>query len=71
MKKVGIEEALEEFDSFSLEDKEFLVEVLMKRLTEEKREKLVVRAEEAMEKVRKNMTKKGNLQDFYQDMESD
>jgi hypothetical protein len=62
------------FDGFSklpLSDKEYFLEVIKKRLIEEKRTKLALRIKEAEENYTTGGVKKGNVEDLLQDLDND
>jgi len=61
----------EGFSKLPLSDKEYFLEVIKKRLIEEKRNQLALRVKEAEENYASRNVKKGNADDFLKDLDDD
>jgi len=68
---ITLDGLLDEFARLSLEDQEMLVDILKKRIVEQKRMRIVREAREAMREYRKGLTKTGTVEDLIKDLESD
>jgi hypothetical protein len=62
---------VEEFQELSLEDQEFVAELIKKQLVESRRQSLVDRVAEARENYRIGRTKSGSINDLMEDLEND
>ena len=62
---------IDEFSRLSLEDKEYVAEIIEKQLIEAKREAIGKRAREAMANLKKGVVKEGTVKDLYEDLESE
>jgi len=62
------DEALEMVDSMTIEEREQLLEILQKRLIDEKREQLVKNVREAKQEYRKGKIKTGTVNDLMQEI---
>jgi phosphoglycerate-specific signal transduction histidine kinase len=74
VKKVStatVKNLIDEFIHLSLDDKEYVVEIIKKQLIEAKREAIAKREKTAMASFRKKMTKSGTVKELYKDLESD
>jgi hypothetical protein len=60
-----------EYESLSFEDKQYVVEIFQKQLIETKRDEIKKRAEEANKNLQINNVKKGTGKDLYSDLEND
>jgi hypothetical protein len=68
MKVNTFDEALEMVDSMTIEEREQLLEILQKRLIDEKREELVKNIREAKQEYRKGKIKKGTVDDLMREI---
>jgi hypothetical protein len=64
-----INQMIENFEQFGLDDKEYLVDIFTKELREEKRERIYERYLESKENREKGNVKTGNIQDLKADLE--
>ena len=71
MGTLDINKVIEDFSHLTLEDKEYVAEVMHKRITEERRESIFHRAREARESLSRGEVKTGGFQDLCEDLESD
>ena len=62
---------VEEFQGLSLEDQEYVAELIKKQLVESRRQSLVNRVAEARENYRIGRTKSGSIDDLMGDLEND
>jgi flagellar motor switch protein FliG len=62
---------IESYDRLSIDDKEYLSDLLQKNLAESKRKTLVDRVKEAEANYSAGKVKKGGLKDLYEDLEND
>jgi len=62
---VTINQVLQEIDELSLEDKEYVKENLDKMLNDDRREKLLLMSEEALEDYHAGRSKKGTAKDLF------
>ncbi len=69
--KSEINQMVESFENFDLEDKEYLVDIFVKELREEKRERIYERALEAKTNREKGNVRVGSFQDLMSDLEDD
>ena len=71
MSTATVKNLIDEFIHLSLDDKEYVVEIIKKQLIESKREAIAKREKTAMASFRKKMTKSGTVKELYKDLESD
>ncbi|HOF57195.1 MAG TPA: hypothetical protein PLA81_02755 [Syntrophorhabdaceae bacterium] len=71
MSTATVKNLIDEFIHLSLDDKEYVVEIIKKQLIEAKREAIAKREKTAMASFRKKMTKSGTVKELYKDLESD
>ncbi len=64
-------QVIECFEHFDLEEKEYLIDILTKELREAKRDKIYTRFLEARENRKKGKVKSGNICDLKADLEKD
>jgi hypothetical protein len=64
-----LNQMIERFEHFDLDDKEYLVDIFSKELREEKREKIYQRYLEAKENRKKGKIKIGDIRDLKADLE--
>jgi len=62
------QEALEAVESLPLDDREEVIEILRRRLAEERRDEIAANAREAIAAVRDKRSKYGSLEDLKQDL---
>jgi hypothetical protein len=60
---------IEDFEGFSVEEKEYAFDLVKKQLIEAKRESLAKRAREAAANLRRGRVKRGTVRDLYKDLE--
>ena len=70
MQSTTISDIIENFDSLSIEDKEYAKEIIEKNLIESKREKLVSRVNEAKLNYEAYKVKRGGLKELKEDLDS-
>ena len=66
-----INEFLESLSKLPLDDQLMISEIIHKRVIEEKRKKLAETVKESKEEYNANKTKKGSVEDFLNDLESE
>ena len=66
-----INQIIEKFELFELDEKEYLVDIFTKELREEKRDRIYERYLEAKENRLKGKVKVGNVEDLKADLEED
>lgn len=66
-----INQIIEKFEHFGLDEKEYLVDIFTKELREEKRDRIYKRYLEAKENRLKGKVKAGNVEDLKADLEED
>ncbi len=71
MSTATVKNLIDEFIHLSLDDKEYVVEIIKKQLIEAKREAIAKREKTVMASFRKKMTKSGTVKELYKDLESD
>ena len=71
MSTATVKNLIDELIHLSLDDKEYVVEIIKKQLIEAKREAIAKREKTAMASFRKKMTKSGTVKELYKDLESD
>jgi hypothetical protein len=67
-KMVTINEVLEETEHLGIDDREYLLNILSKRLVELKRAKISKRAKEAISACKKGEVKSGRFNDLWKDL---
>jgi ribosome recycling factor len=68
MKTVTFDEALEIIESFPEEQKESIIEIVKRRLTEERRERLAQTVKEAREEYARGEVRRGTVDDLWNPM---
>ena len=71
MKTALINKIIEDFNSLSLEDREYAVNIIEKQLIDAKREAISIRAKEAAGNYRKGRCQTGTVSDLHKDLNSD
>jgi len=66
-----LNQIIEKFEHFELDEKEYLVDIFTKELREEKRDRIYERYLEAKENRVKGKVKVGNVEDLKADLEED
>jgi hypothetical protein len=69
--KTSIHAVIEEFGHLTLEDREYVAEVVQKQIIESKRGLIAKRAREAISNLKKGAVTRGTLKDLQRDMEND
>jgi hypothetical protein len=67
----AMDHLLDEFQQLCLEDKEYLTEIMQKRLRDSKRDYLASRINEARANYSSGETKSGDISTLLQDLEND
>ncbi|MHB9011048.1 MAG: hypothetical protein ACYC49_02345 [Ignavibacteriaceae bacterium] len=67
----NINDFLESLSKLSLDDQLMISEIIHKRVIEEKRKELANSVKESKEEYLSNKTKKGSVEDFLNDLESE
>ena len=68
MKAVNFQEALEIIESFPVEQREALIEIVQSRLVEERRDQLAQDIKEAQEKFRRGEVTRGTANDLMREL---
>ena len=68
MQAQTIDKVLDEFYKIPLEEQEFLMDILQKRVIEEKRELILKEYKRAMKNYKLKKVKKGSVDDLFQDV---
>jgi ribosomal protein S1 len=71
MTSTTLDKLIDDFKQLSLDDKEYVIDVIRKQLIEAKREAIAKRAKEAMANLKKGKVKRGTVKELYRDLESD
>jgi hypothetical protein len=71
MIKTTINKLIDEFNELTLDDKEYMLDIIKKQLIEAKRNALAGRAKKAMSNFKKGFVKEGSVKDLYKDLEGD
>lgn len=71
MNSTALDKLIDDFNQLTLEDREYILEVVKKQLIEAKREFIAKRAKEATANLKKGLIKKGTIKELYRDLESD
>jgi hypothetical protein len=66
-----INNVIEKFSLLSIEEKEYVAEIISKQLIELRREKIAQRIIEARSNLEKGLVKRGSIQDLFEDLEND
>jgi hypothetical protein len=67
----AIHTIIEEFRDLPLDDKEYVMDLILKQLLEAKRDSIARRAKTAMANLKRGKVKKGTIKDLYKDFERD
>ena len=71
MSATALNKLIEEFSHLPMDDKEYVVDIIKKQLTEAKRDAIAKRAKEAMANFKRGAVSRGTVQDLYRDLEID
>ncbi|MBW8004055.1 MAG: hypothetical protein FVQ80_19030 [Planctomycetes bacterium] len=71
MVKTKLDRVIDDFNNLSLEEKEYITEILYKQLIETKRETITKRVEEALQNYHQGAVRTGTVEDLRRDLESD
>lgn len=71
MKHITLNKVIDEFNELPMKEKEYAIEIINKRLIEERRTAICKRAKEAKANYKKRKTKSGSAKDLLKDLESD
>jgi hypothetical protein len=69
MMKASVNRIIEEFAHLPLEDREYVVDVVKRQISEARRDAIARRAREAMSNLKKGTVKKGSVKDLHKDLE--
>ncbi len=67
----SFQELIESVEALSIEDREMLVEIINKRIIEERRDELVADLEESLEACRRGEARTGTVDDLLKDLKED
>ena len=71
MQSTEINNFIESYDNLSIEDKEYLSDLIQKNLIESKRSRLIDRVQEAEVNYSKGKVKKGGFKELFEDLDND
>lgn len=71
MAKPSFQELIESVEALSIEDREMLVEIINKRIIEQRRDRLVAEMEESLEAYSRGDVRIGTVYDLIKDLEED
>jgi hypothetical protein len=71
MARPGFQELIESVEALPIEDREMLVEIINKRIIEQRREQLVADMEEALEAYKRGDVHIGTVNDLLKDLDED
>ncbi|HNY33832.1 MAG TPA: hypothetical protein PKK68_04175 [Methanothrix soehngenii] len=71
MERPGFQELIETLEALPIEDREMLVEIINKRIIEQRRERLVADMKESLEACRRGEVHTGTVDDLLKDLEED
>jgi hypothetical protein len=69
--KSSFQELIESVEALPIEDREILMEIVNKRIIEQRREELVADMEASLEAYRKGDVRSGTVDDLLKDLEED
>ena len=71
MSTTEINRVIEGFNLLSMDEKEYVADMIHKQLIEYRREQIVKRANDARNNLKQGNVKSGSLEDLYRDLEND
>jgi len=71
MSTTTLNKIIDDFSHLSIDEKEYVLEMIKKQLIEERRDAIAERAKESMDNLKKGLVKKGTIKELYEDLESD
>ena len=71
MAKSNFQQLIESVEALPIDDQEILVEIINKRIIEQRREELVADMEESLEDYRRGDVRIGTVDDLLRDLEED
>lgn len=71
MARPSFQELIESVEALPIEDREMLVEIINKRIIEQRRERLAADMEESLEAFRRGEVHTGTVDDLLKDLEED
>ncbi len=66
-----LHKVIEDFNHLSLDEREYVIDVVKKQVIEAKRDAIAKRSKEAMANLKKGKIKTGTVKELYEDLESD
>ena len=71
MSQTILYKVIEDFNHLSLDEREYVIDVVKKQVIEAKRDAIARRSKEAMANLKKGKIKTGTVKELYEDLESD
>ena len=71
MSQTILHKVIEDFNHLSLDEREYVIDVVKKQVIEAKRDAIARRSKEAMANLKKGKIKTGTVKQLYEDLESD
>lgn len=71
MSQTILHKVIEDFNHLSLDEREYVIDVVKKQVIEAKRDAIARRSKEAMANLKKGKIKTGTVKELYEDLESD
>ncbi len=71
MNQTTLNKVIEDFNHLSLDEREYVIDVIKKQVIEAKRDAIARRSKEAMAHLKKGKVKTGTVKELYEDLESD
>lgn len=71
MGSTTLNKVIEDFNQLSLDDKEYVIDIIKKQMIETKRNVIAKRAREAISNLKKKKIKSGSVEELYRDLEGD
>ena len=71
MSQTILHKVIEDFNHLSLDEREYVIDVVKKQVIEAKRDAIAKRSKEAMANLKKGKIKTGTVKELYEDLESD
>ena len=71
MSQTILHKVIEDFNHLSLDEREYVIDVVKKQVIEAKRDAIARRSKEARANLKKGKIKTGTVKQLYEDLESD